>query len=60
MRDFYIKFIKKNIYDGHEVTVHTLTHPHLTEIDNDNEVLKPFVLKVSETGKKVGYKRLNG
>jgi len=30
----------KHIYDGHEVAVHTLTHPNLTQIDDDNEVLR--------------------
>lgn len=29
----------KHIYDGHEVAVHTLTHPNLTKIEDDNEVL---------------------
>lgn len=30
----------KYIYDGHEVAAHTLTHPNLTEIDDDGEVLR--------------------
>ena len=30
----------KYIYDGHEVAVHTLTHPNLTGIADDNEVLR--------------------
>ena len=30
----------KHIYDGHEVAVHTLTHPNLTEIPDDEEVIR--------------------
>ena len=30
----------KHIYDGHEVAVHTLTHPNLTNIEDDGEVLR--------------------
>lgn len=30
----------KYIYDGHEVAVHTLTHPNLTNISDDNEVFR--------------------
>lgn len=30
----------KHIYDGHEVAVHTLTHPNLVRIEDDNEVLR--------------------
>jgi len=30
----------KYIYGGHEVAVHTLTHPNLTGIDDDKEVLR--------------------
>lgn len=30
----------KYIYDGHEVAVHTLTHPNLTQIYDDGEVLR--------------------
>lgn len=30
----------KYIYDGHEVAVHTLTHPNLTGIADDNEVVR--------------------
>lgn len=30
----------KHIYDGHEVAVHTLTHPTLTKIEDDNEVIR--------------------
>ena len=30
----------KFIYDGHEVAAHTLTHPRLTNIKNDNEIIR--------------------
>lgn len=30
----------KHIYDGHEVAVHTLTHPNLVQIEDDGEVLR--------------------
>ena len=34
-----LKDIKK-IYDGHEVAVHTLTHPYLQNIVDDNEIIR--------------------
>ena len=30
----------RHIYDGHEVAVHTLTHPNLTQIADDKEVIR--------------------
>lgn len=30
----------KHIYSGHEIAVHTLTHPNLTEIADDSEVIR--------------------
>lgn len=30
----------KRIYEGHEVAVHTLTHPYLRDIENDNEIVR--------------------
>ncbi len=30
----------RHIYQGHEIAVHTLTHPNLTQIPDDNEVLR--------------------
>lgn len=30
----------KGIYEGHEVAVHTLTHPYLQSIDDDDEVVR--------------------
>lgn len=45
----------KYIYDGHEVAVHTLTHPNLVKIEDDIEVLRQVKedrIKLSEL---VGY-----
>lgn len=39
------------IYDGHEIAAHTLTHPNLTEVSDDGEVLRQVEedrLKLSE------------
>lgn len=30
----------KSVYAGHEVAVHTLTHPHLQKIEDDNEIVR--------------------
>lgn len=30
----------KYIYDGHEVAVHTLTHPYLPQIEDDAEIIR--------------------
>lgn len=30
----------KGIYEGHEVAVHTLTHPYLQDIEDDNEIVR--------------------
>ena len=30
----------KYIYDGHEIAVHTLTHPTLPKVEDDNEVIR--------------------
>lgn len=30
----------RHIYDGHEIAVHTLTHPTLTGVADDNEILR--------------------
>ncbi len=30
----------KYVYDGHEIAVHTLTHPRLPDIEDDNEVVR--------------------
>nr|MCR4719881.1 polysaccharide deacetylase family protein [Bacillota bacterium] len=41
----------KYIYDGHEVAAHTLTHPNLTHIDDEKEIIRQVEtdrLKLSE------------
>ena len=43
------------IYDGHEVAVHTLTHPNLTKIENDDEVLREVVQDRINLSEMVGY-----
>ena len=30
----------KHIYEGHEIAVHTLTHPNLTQVESDEEVYR--------------------
>lgn len=45
----------KYIYEGHEVAVHTLTHPNLTEIGNDNEVLRQVEQDRVNLSELVGY-----
>lgn len=45
----------KYIYDGHEVAVHTLTHPNLTNIDDDNEVLRQVEQDRINLSELVGY-----
>lgn len=45
----------KYIYDGHEVAVHTLTHPNLVNIENDNEVLRQVEQDRINLSELVGY-----
>ncbi len=45
----------KHIYDGHEVAVHTLTHPNLTQIEDDKEVLRQVEQDRINLSKLVGY-----
>lgn len=45
----------KFIYDGHEVAAHTLTHPNLTLIDDDNEVLRQIEQDRINLSQLVGY-----
>ena len=48
----------KHIYEGHEVAVHTLTHPNLTRLDDDKEIIRQVEedrLRLSEL---VGYEVL--
>lgn len=44
----------KSIYDGHEVAVHTLTHPNLTELSKD-EIVKEVEEDRKNLEKLVGY-----
>ncbi len=45
----------KYIYDGHEVAVHTLTHPNLVNIEDDNEVLRQVEQDRINLSELVGY-----
>lgn len=45
----------KHIYAGHEVAVHTLTHPNLTQINDDNEVLRQVEQDRINLSELVGY-----
>lgn len=45
----------KHIYDGHEVAAHTLTHPLLTRIEDDNEVLRQVEKDRENLSRLVGY-----
>ena len=44
----------KNVYDGHEVAVHTLTHPNLTEC-TDSEVIRQVETDRQKLSALVGY-----
>ncbi len=48
----------KYIYDGHEVAVHTLTHPNLTSLSDDNEVLRQVEQDRINLSELVGYEVL--
>ena len=45
----------KYIYEGHEVAVHTLTHPNLTAIEDDDEVLRQVEQDRVNLSELVGY-----
>ena len=45
----------KYIYEGHEVAVHTLTHPNLVTIEDDNEVLRQVEQDRINLSELVGY-----
>ena len=45
----------KHIYQGHEVAVHTLTHPNLTEIESDEEVIRQVENDRLNLSELVGY-----
>ena len=48
----------KHIYEGHEVAVHTLTHPNLTQIEDDKEVLRQVEQDRLNLSDMVGYEVL--
>lgn len=45
----------KSIYEGHEVAVHTLTHPNLTAVEDDNEILRQVEQDRINLSELVGY-----
>ena len=45
----------RHIYDGHEVAVHTLTHPRLPEIEDDGEVIRQVECDRLNLSALVGY-----
>lgn len=48
----------KHIYEGHEVAVHTLTHPFLPHIEDDREVLRQVEEDRLNLSELVGYEVL--
>lgn len=46
----------KRVYEGHEVAVHTLTHPYLQDIEDDNEIVRQIEEDRKNLEKIVGYK----
>lgn len=45
----------KSIYQGHEVAVHTLTHPNLTQLDRDEEIIRQVEMDRLNLSQLVGY-----
>ena len=45
----------KSIYEGHEVAVHTLTHPRLPDIDDDIEIIRQVEQDRLNLSEIVGY-----
>lgn len=45
----------KNIYQGHEVAVHTLTHPYLQNIEEENEIIRQIEEDRKNLEALVGY-----
>ena len=45
----------KNIYNGHEVAAHTLTHQNLVHIEDDNEVIRQVEQDRLNLSELVGY-----
>ena len=48
----------KHVYDGHEVAAHTLTHPFLPNIEDENEVLRQVEEDRQKLSELVGYEVL--
>lgn len=48
----------KDVYAGHEVAVHTLTHPNLTQIEDDAEVIRQVEEDRKNLSALVGYEVL--
>lgn len=46
----------KNVYKGHEVAVHTLTHPYLQDIEDENEIIRQIEEDRKNLENIVGYK----
>ncbi len=46
----------KDVYKGHEVAVHTLTHPYLQDIEDDNEIVRQIEEDRKNLENIVGYK----
>lgn len=45
----------KHIYDGHEVAVHTLTHPNLATVDDEREIIRQVEQDRLNLSELVGY-----
>lgn len=45
----------KHIYDGHEIAAHTLTHPNLTHINDENEIIHQIETDRIELSELCGY-----
>ncbi len=45
----------KSLYEGHEVAAHTLNHPHLNTIENDQEVIRQVEEDRKNLSRLVGY-----
>lgn len=45
----------KSIYDGHEVAVHTLTHPNLAQIAEEKEIIRQVECDRENLSKLAGY-----
>lgn len=46
----------KNVYAGHEIAVHTLTHPYLQSIEDDDEIVRQIEQDRINLENLIGYK----